>query len=308
MDVIRRIPMPLCGVFLGVISLGNLLQPVSETLRGICLAAALFFLALILLRLILLPKAVLADLHISVPASVSATVAMGLMVLSTYLFELSRQAAFALWVFALLLHLFLFILFTVRFLPGVKLQQLHTGWLIIYLGFVVGTITAPVSGSIAVGKVIFWIGCGIAVLLLGPVTARYIRYPQTPKPLRPMVCIFAAPLNIFLAAYLQSGVPILLPVLFPLLVGGALCWLFGIIKVIQYIRDPFTPAITTFTFPFVISATGSSLAAAYLTQLGQPMLWVNCLAGLQMIIASALVVYVYARYLAFLFTKKAAAQ
>ena len=55
-QMIRRVPLPLSGVMLGTAALGNLLQSVSEALRGICGCLAVMMLVLLLAKLILFPK------------------------------------------------------------------------------------------------------------------------------------------------------------------------------------------------------------------------------------------------------------
>ena len=48
-DVIKKIPIPICGVMLGAAALGNLLQSYSEGIRYVCGVFAAFLLILALL-------------------------------------------------------------------------------------------------------------------------------------------------------------------------------------------------------------------------------------------------------------------
>ena len=57
-DVIKKIPIPICGVMLGAAALGNLLQSYSEGIRYVCGVFAAFLLILALLKLIMFPGAV----------------------------------------------------------------------------------------------------------------------------------------------------------------------------------------------------------------------------------------------------------
>ena len=52
-DVIKKIPIPICGVMLGAAALGNLLQSYSEGIRYVCGVFAAFLLILALLKLIM---------------------------------------------------------------------------------------------------------------------------------------------------------------------------------------------------------------------------------------------------------------
>ena len=61
-DVIKKVPIPLCGVMLGAAALGNLLQSYSEGIRYVCGIFAAFLLILVLLKLIMFPGAVKEDM------------------------------------------------------------------------------------------------------------------------------------------------------------------------------------------------------------------------------------------------------
>ena len=61
-DVIKKIPIPICGVMLGAAALGNLLQSYSEGIRNVCGVCAAFLLILALLKLIMFPGAVKEDM------------------------------------------------------------------------------------------------------------------------------------------------------------------------------------------------------------------------------------------------------
>lgn len=79
-----RVPLPLCGVMLGLAALGNLLQSYSEGIRYLCGCAAGILLILILLKLICFPASVAEDMKNPIMASVAGTFPMALMLLSAY--------------------------------------------------------------------------------------------------------------------------------------------------------------------------------------------------------------------------------
>ena len=56
MNIIKKVPVPLCGVMLGFAALGNLLQSYGEGIRLVCGIVAAFLLILVLLKLIIFPK------------------------------------------------------------------------------------------------------------------------------------------------------------------------------------------------------------------------------------------------------------
>ena len=96
-DVIKKVPIPLCGVMLGAAALGNLLQSYSEGIRYVCGIFAAFLLILVLLKLIMFPGAVKEDMGNPIMASVSGTFPMALMILSTYVKPFIGKAAYYIW-------------------------------------------------------------------------------------------------------------------------------------------------------------------------------------------------------------------
>ena len=136
-DVIKKIPIPICGVMLGAAALGNLLQSYSEGIRYVCGVFAAFLLILALLKLIMFPGAVKEDMKNPIMASVSGTFPMALMILSTYVKPFIGQAAYYIWLFAIALHIVLIIYFTVKFVFKLQMPKVFASYYIVYVGIVV---------------------------------------------------------------------------------------------------------------------------------------------------------------------------
>ena len=68
----------------------------------------------------------------------------------------------------------------------------------------------------------------------------------------------------------------------------------------KFLRLPFYPSYASFTFPFVISATGMKLMREFLMEIGRPVRILDFIVPVQMGIAVLLVTYVLLRYLLFL--------
>ena len=114
-DIIKKVPIPLCGVMLGTAALGNLLQSYGEGIRNVCGIFAAFLLILVLLKLIMFPGMIKEDMGNPIMASVSGTFTMALMILSTYVKPYIGQAAYIIWLLAIILHIVLFVYFTAKF-------------------------------------------------------------------------------------------------------------------------------------------------------------------------------------------------
>lgn len=93
-EMIKKVPVPLCGVMLGTAALGNLLQSYSEGIRQVCGLFAALLLILILAKLICFPQMIKEDMKNPIMASVAGTGSMALMILSTYAKPWIGQAAY----------------------------------------------------------------------------------------------------------------------------------------------------------------------------------------------------------------------
>ena len=256
-DVIKKVPVPLCGVMLGTAALGNLLQSYSEGVRYVCGVVAGLLLVLVLLKWILFPKMVKEDLGNPIMASVAGTFPMALMLLSVYVKPFIGQAAFYIWILAILLHVALIIYFTVKFVVKLQMPKVFASYYIVYVGIAVASITAPAYEQLKIGAAAFWFGfvCLLALLVL--VTIRYVKYPNVPDPAKPLICIYAAPMSLCIAGYVQSVTPKSAGFLLGMFVVACVLYVFALVKAIGFLKMPFFPSYASFTFPFVISAIAS---------------------------------------------------
>lgn len=302
MDLIKKIPVPICGVALGCAALGNLLQSYSETLRIICGAVSALFLLLFVIKVIAFPKLFAEDMANPIMASVSGTFSMALMLLSTYIkgYLGAADVAFAVWAIAIALHVALIVFFTAKFAVNLKLKAVFASYYIVYVGIAVAAVTAPVYEATTIGAATFWFGLVSFVALFVLVTMRYVKLPDVPEPAKPLICIYAAPMSLCLAGYVQSVMPknqIFLLVMFGV---ATVIYLFALVQLVRCLSLPFYPSYAAFTFPFVISAIASKMTAACLMNMGAPLPWLAPVVLVETIIATVLVVYTCVRYLAFL--------
>lgn len=303
-DVIKKVPIPLCGVMLGLSALGNLLQSYSEGIRYICGAAAGILLILIILKLILFPGAVKEDMKNPIMASVSATFSMSLMLLSTYVKPFIGAAAYYIWLFAIGLHIVIIIYFTVKFIVKLEMPKVFASYYIVYVGIAVAAITAPVFEKPAVGSAAFWFGFVSLIVLLVLVTIRYVKFKEVPDPAKPLICIYAAPTSLCIAGYVQSVTPKSYGMLMGMFAVASVLYVFALVKAAGYLKLPFFPSYASFTFPFVISAIASKQTMACLMNMGRPMPALQYVVLIETIVAVVFVVYTLIRFLQFLFVKK----
>lgn len=303
-DTIKKVPVPLCGVMLGLAALGNLLQSYSEGIRYVCGIFAAFLLVLVLLKLIMFPQMIKEDMKNPIMASVAGTFPMALMLLSTYVKPFIGKGAYYIWLFAIALHVVLIVYFTVKFISKLQMPKVFASYFIVYVGIVVASVTAPAYEKTSIGTVAFWFGFVTLVLLLILVTYRYVKFKEVPDPTKPLICIYAAPTSLCIAGYIQSVTPKSYGFILAMLVVATVIYIFALVKAVGYLKMPFYPSYAAFTFPFVISAIASKQTMACAANMGKPLPFLKYVVLIETVIAVILVVYTFVRYMGFLFGGK----
>lgn len=304
-DIIKKVPIPLCGVMLGLAALGNLLQSYSEGIRYFCGILAAFLLVLILLKLIMFPKMIKEDMNNPIMVSVAGTFPMALMLLSVYVKPFIGSAAYVVWLLAICLHVILIIYFTVKFLLKLQMPKVFASYFIVYVGIVVASVTAPAYEKTAsIGTAAFWFGFVTLILLLVLVTYRYVKFKEVPDPAKPLICIYAAPTSLCIAGYVQSVTPKSYGFLMAMLVVATVIYIFALVEAVTYLKMPFYPSYAAFTFPFVISAIASKQTMACAANMGNPLPFLKYVVLIETVIAVLFVAYTFVRYMGFLFGGK----
>lgn len=296
---LKALPIPAAGVALGLAALGNLLQSYSEGVRLVFGALSAVLWLCLVLKVIFCWKGVCQAMDDSVVASVSGTFPMATMLLSVYAKPFVGAAvAQVCWFIGILLHLALIVWFTVKFLRKLELGKVFASWYIVYVGIVAASLTAPafdMTGTI--GTWCFWFGLVCLIALLVLVTARYVKLPVQKDPAKPIFCIYAAPVSLCLAGYIQSVEPKSAALIVTLLVVSQAIYLVVLCRLPGFLKLPFYPSYAAFTFPMVITAIAAKQAMACLTKLGWAVTWLSPVVLVETVIAAVLVVYTLVRYL-----------
>lgn len=303
-DIIKKVPIPLCGVMLGTAALGNLLQSYSEGIRYVCGIVAGLLLVLVLLKLCLFPGMVKEDMKNPIMASVAGTFPMSLMLLSGYVKPFIGKAAYYTWLSAIALHLALIVYFTLKFITKLQMPKVFASYYIVYVGIVAASVTAPAFESLAIGSAAFWFGFFSLIVLLVLVTIRYVKYKEVPDPAKPLICIYAAPTSLCIAGYVQSVTPKNYGLLMGMFAVAGILYIFALVKAVGYLKLPFFPSYASFTFPFVISAIASKQTMACLMNMGRPIPALQYVVLAETVIAAVFVIYTLVRFLQFIFVKK----
>lgn len=299
MNFLKKLPLPLAGTALGFAALGNVLasyHPMLKTGAGLISAVLV---VLLTLKIIALPKPCREAMANPVVAGTMATYPMAIMILSTYLPK--GTAAVSLWGLGLLLHATLILWFTNQFiLKGFDMKKVFPTWFIVFVGIVSATVSAPYHNQKPIGMAAFWFGLITYLLLLAVVTYRTVKLGQLPEPALPTLAIYAAPASLLLAGYMNSADNKSLPLVYFLLALSVLLFLAALVMLPRLLKLPFYPSYSAFTFPFVISALAEKLTNGFLIKSGHALPLLNGLVLFQVILASALCLYVLGRFIQFL--------
>ncbi len=300
MNFIKKMPIPICGVILGLYGLGNLLQSYSETVRMICGIAATVLAVLFLISVITAPDKFRENMKNPIMASVFCTFPMALMLFSTYFKPWLGPVSKGIWYIAFILHVVLIIYFTMSHIVKYDIKKVHASYYIVYVGIAMTAMTAPAYEATGLGTITFWFGLIALVLLLILVTNRYMKLPA-PEPAKPLICIYAAPVSLCIAGYVQSVTPKSQTFLFVLWVPATILFVFACIKFVQYLKLPFYPSYAAYTFPFAISAIASKQFMACSAAMEKPLPFLKPIVLIETIIAVITTLYALVRYLMFLF-------
>ncbi len=301
--MIKKIPIPMAGLSLGFAALGNLLQSYSESIRLLCGIISAVLAILFLCKCIFHFDMVKEDMKNPVMASISGTFSMAVILLSAYAKPFIGGSAVYIWYIGIALHVLLMLYFTARFLYKLNMKTVFASYYIVYVGIVTASVTAPAFGHTEVGTGIFWFGLVCCLILLVLVTMRYVKYREIAEPARPLFCIYTAPVSLCLAGYLQSVEAKSVTMVLFLMVLAGILYITVLAYLPRFLALPFYPSYAAFTFPVVISAIAMKMSTAFLAKMGYAVGFLPVIVLAETVIAVCLVIYVFIRYMKFLFSR-----
>ena len=295
-NIIKKLPIPVCGLLLAILSLGNLLQVYSPYMRPVCGFIAVIIILSLLLKLILYPSVVKSDLSNPIILSNSGTFSMSLMLSSTYLASYSMSLAITIWILGIALHILLMIYFTYQnIIRNFDINGVYPSYWIVFVGITMAAITSKTYGMADIGFIFFLIGFMAMIVTLPLVIYRYIRYPNEIDANKPLICIFTALLSILIVGYLATAQTVSHGSLAIAYIIAFAFFVFALYKVFEYRNLQFYPSFSAFTFPFVITAIASTSVYAVTDSL-----ILSYIIMIQTAIAVVLVIYVLYSYIKFL--------
>ena len=266
---LKRLPVPAGCVALGLMGLGTLLGNESRVFL------LLFGIPSVLIQLSVLMKLCLpgelkklAGDPVSL-STLSGTCMAMMLTAAPMRSALHLRAAVVLWAAGLVLHLAVLLVFGAKLFrerPGIN--AVRGSWLLVYVGIAAASISAPVFSAELIGRILL-IPAALGAVIILPLVYLAEHAAQVPEKQRPLFCITAAPVSIWLVGYLSSVPQPSGSLVMFLTVASQLLIIPALLRFFRTYRDPFSPSFAAFTFPFVISATALKRSAAFLSLTGR---------------------------------------
>lgn len=301
--IVKKIPVPIVGLMLALAATGNLVLSYGSMYRNIFGVFSAIIFILVLVKILMYPKEVKESLDNPVVASVFPTFPMGIMLLATYLKPLAPNFAFGMWILGIILHILLILFFTKKYILNFNIKKVFPSWFIVYVGIVVGSVSAPAFDMTNIGQILFWFGFASYFALLPVVFKRVFKVKDIPEPALPTIVVFSAPASLCLAGYMSSFQDKNMFIVYLLLIISQLTLFFVLVQLPKLLKLKFYPSYSGFTFPIVISAISLKLTNGFLIKAEKPIAMLKYLVKFEEVLAVLIVLYVLFRYIEFIFAK-----
>lgn len=296
MNKIKKIPFPVCGLMLAVLSLGNLFHRECLWLYLFCGVIGTVLGAGWILRIFSQPQNWAEEMKNPVFSSTAGTFSMGLMLLGGYVENLFGSFGVYFWYIGIFLHICLMIWFSFQFLYPVCFSKIYASYFVVYVGIGAAAISAPDVKMVAESRAFCYLAMIVFLPLFLLICYRYWKLgePES-KTEKSLFCIYAAPASLCLTAYLSTALQIQDVVVYILLLFSIGCYLIVLFKIPGFLFMPWTASQAAMTFPCVISAAALKKALAYLNLTGFPGNILHVFNIFQIVFCTILLLYILIR-------------
>ncbi len=273
--MIKKTPLPMAGLILGLFGLGNLLASYGDLYKMICGGIGLILYIIYVMKLFIDRDKLSEELKNPIVATVFATFPMATMLLAGYLAPFSQRIAFYLWMFAVVFHGLLIIWFVMTVAIKKDIKTVFPTWFIMFVGIVVASVTGKMFGMEAVAQRCFWFGLVCYIVLIPIVCYRVFVVKNIPEPAWATLVVFTAPGGLLLAGYMNAFEEKNMSILIPLMIVSAIFYVFALSQLPKIMKLKFYPSISAITFPTVITAIGFKLSNAYFIKTERAISWLG---------------------------------
>lgn len=254
-NIYKNTPIAVSGVSLALMSITTAWVDVgSYFFRHFGIFFTCIAIGLLLIKTILHPMDVLAEIKHPFIGTFYPTIAMTLMVVSTYVVQYSKPFAQCLWWFSIILHLVLDLTFLFARFKDFKFEYIVPSWYILTVGLGVGAVTGKSIGFILVSKFTFYYAFAWYLIMLPIILYRVFIVDNIEKVKQTSLMIIGAPANICLAGYLGIFDEKSNSLINFILLLAILNMLYDYWILPRLLRLKFSPALAPLTFPLCIGA------------------------------------------------------
>lgn len=304
-NFLKKIPIPICGLILAIVSLGNLLKLVQfKTAGNLIGLVGIILVVIIMIKIVITFEHTKLDLKNPIIASVAPTFTMATMVVATYLNEFAKLHLLAtiIWLSALSCHILLMLYFTHYFAKKSTIHSVYPSWFIVYVGIGVGSVTSHAFSPL-IGQIAFWSALFMYVVLLPIIIKKVYFIKNMHESTMPLITIIAAPGSLCLAGYLNAFANPNVVGVTVLLIFSQLIYCFVLCQLPKLLTIQFYPSYAAFTFPLVITAMAATLSDQFYTKNNYIVPMIHDLAIYETIFAAIIVTFVFIKYMHHLATK-----
>jgi len=300
-EFITKLPIPGFGLSLGLVSFEHFLSHAYDQYSyGAFAALAAGIAVLFAIRIIIDHRGVLKEIENPAVFGVLPIFTMTIMLLIALTVDYLGDIALVVWLSAIAASFIMMIFFIKKFILKFSIEKVFPSWAIIFVGYVVASVTSPDFGMADLGKVIFWIGFVCFIVLLPVLAYRTLKVRKIPEPLIPQIMILAAPANLCIvgcfSAFGDSPPEIVLMILAVL---GVAIYIAVMAYMPIMLRIKFYPSFAVLTFPPVISTISFYMIGEYYGLLSNDLFYL--LWFVTLIAAILINVYILLRYVVLMY-------
>lgn len=183
-----------------------------------------------------------------------------------------------------------------------RLSLVAPAWFLVFVGFVVASVTSPAFDALPVGRILLYAGALGYALALPVVVYRMLKGDALTAAAAPTVAIFVAPPSLVLVGYLAVTPAKQVAVVYALLAVAAASLLYVLACLPKIVKDGFHPTYGALTFPVVITAIALKQSNVFLASTPAGPLVPKVAVIAMDAFATAMVLFVLAHYAAHLMT------
>lgn len=294
--IIEKFPVGAIATTVGAVTLANVYSLLKfDYLRNIIMLIGMIVLAIATLKLIVFKNTFLEEYKNPVPASLYGTYSMLTMIIGAYLFNFSPMVGKALWLFGILFHAVLIVVFTYRnIIKNFNIDGFVPSWFVTYNGIMVSIVVGGQMNEPLISKIVLAYGIVVFFLII-PFMIKRLLVKPLPDMLYHTKAILLAPSSLCIVGYLNVVKEPKLTVAY-ILYGIVFVTLISvIISIPKFFSFDFHPGFAGTTFPMAIGTVATFKMSAYLNSLGMVEAGevLRNIGGIQIFIATSIIAFVF---------------